>query len=210
MVGTEIDRLNVTPGPEIPEVDSMAILVREEILRHDPILELRRQRPLARHHVIAWQVPPEVIVQGLGTTIDLPASEDIECLAVHDEDAGRPIGTVLATATESADVNAFRPAVDRVRPRVAGLFEDLLGLDNFVNPRLGRIGFCIHDINSRGPYAGDYEVAPLDERVPGEWRQRRRTGVPTEMVKLVPGVRHRHRVNDLTIGWRSGLYVDHC
>src|SRR5260370_1837823 len=100
----------------------MAILVREEVLRHDPILELRRQRPLARHHVIAWQVPPEVIVQGLGTTIDLPASEDIECLAVHDEDSRRPIGAVLATATESADVNTFRPAMDRVRPRVTGLF----------------------------------------------------------------------------------------
>src|SRR3982074_523848 len=122
MIGAEIDRLNVTSVPEIPEVDSMAIFVREQILRHDPLLELRRQPPLARHHIIAWQVPPEVIVQGLGTTIDLPASEDIECLAVHDEDAGRPIGTVLATPPESAEVNPFRPPMARVRPRVAGLF----------------------------------------------------------------------------------------
>src|ERR1700675_1371981 len=116
MVGTEIDRLDISPSTEIPKVDPMAILVREQILRHDPTLKLRWQCPLARHHVIAWQVPPEVIVQCLGTAIDLPAPEDIECLAVHDEDAGRSIGAILAAAAESADVNAFRPAVDRVGP----------------------------------------------------------------------------------------------
>src|SRR5258705_7088696 len=161
MVGTEIDRLNVTPGPEIPEVDPMAVLVREKILRHDPVLELRRQPPLARHHVVARQIPPEVIVQGLGTTIDLPPPEDIECLAVHDEHAGRSIGTILAATTESADVNAFRPAVNCMGPRISGLFKDLLGFDNFVNLRFGGIRFRIHDINSRGTDPGDYEVAPL-------------------------------------------------
>src|SRR5580704_6960457 len=108
MVGTEIDRLNVTPGPEIPEVDPMAILVREKLLRHDPVLELRRQRPLARHHVVTRQVPPEVVVQVLGSAIDLPASQDIERLAVHDEDAWRPVGAALAAAAERAHVNSFR------------------------------------------------------------------------------------------------------
>src|SRR5205814_1616803 len=54
---------DVPPGPEIPEVDPMAILVRKQVLRHDPVLVLRRQPPLARHHVVARQVPPEVIVR---------------------------------------------------------------------------------------------------------------------------------------------------
>src|SRR5450631_1822052 len=170
MVGAEIDRLDISSSTEIPEVDPMAILVREQILRHDPILKLRWQCPLARHHVVARQVPPEVIVQFLGTTIDLPASEDIEGLAIHDEDTGRSIGTVLAAATERADVNAFRPAMDRVGPRVTGLFEDLLRLDNFVNLRTCRIRFGVHDIDSRGPDTGDDEVAPLDERMPRERR----------------------------------------
>ena len=44
VVGAKIDRLDVAPCPEIPEVDAMAILVGEQIFRHDPILELRRQR----------------------------------------------------------------------------------------------------------------------------------------------------------------------
>src|SRR6266436_5626075 len=113
MVGTEIDGLNVPPGPQIPEVDPMAVLVREKILRHDPVLELRRQPPLARYHVVARQVPPEIIVQVLGSAIDLPAAQDIERLAVHDEDAWRPVDAVLAAAAERADVNAFRTAMDR-------------------------------------------------------------------------------------------------
>src|ERR1700674_182333 len=42
VVGAKIDRLDVAPGPEIPEVDPMAILVREEIRGHDPVLEVPR------------------------------------------------------------------------------------------------------------------------------------------------------------------------
>src|SRR5258708_18175679 len=116
MVGTEIDRLNVTPGPEIPEVDPMAVLVREKILRHDPVLELRRQPPLAGHHVVSWQIPPELIVQVLGTTVDLPASKSIECLTIHNEHARRPIGTILAAATKGADAHAVRPAAAPLVP----------------------------------------------------------------------------------------------
>ena len=167
------------------------------------------RRPLARHHVIARQVPPEIIVQFLRTAIDLPPSEDLEGLAVHDEDAGRSIGTILATAAERADVDAFRPAVNRVRPRVAGLLEDLLGLDDLVNLRLRGIRFGIHDVNSRGADAGDDEVAPLEECVPGERRQSRRAGIPAEMVKLVALVGHHHRMDDLTVGRGAGLHVDH-
>ena len=209
VIGAEIDRLDVSPRPQIPEVDPMAILVGEEILRHDPVLELRWQCPLACHHVIAWQVPPEVIVQGLRTTIDLPTSQDLECLAVHDEDAGRSIGTILAAATESADVDTFGPAVDRVRPRVTGLPEDLLRLDDFVNLGLGRIRFDVDDVNPRGPHARNDKVAALEECVPGEWRQGGRASVPSEMVKLVALVGHRHRVHDLAERRRASSDVDH-
>src|SRR5436190_23625469 len=108
----------------------MAILVREQVLRHDPVLELWRQGPLTRHHVVARQVPPEVIVLGLGSTVDLPAAQDFERLAVHDEDARRPGGAILAATAKRADVDALRAAMDRVGPRVAGLLEDLLRFDD--------------------------------------------------------------------------------
>src|SRR5215510_2929127 len=170
MVGTKIDRLDVAPRPEIPEVDAMAVLVCEQVLGHDSILELRRQPPLARHHVIAWQVPPEIVVQGLGSAINLPASEDVKVLAVHDEDARRSIGAGLTAAPERADVDPVRTAMDSVRPRVAGLLEYLLRLDHLVNLWLGGIGFCVDDIDTRGAQPRDDQVAPLEECVAGEWR----------------------------------------
>src|SRR5262249_15074468 len=37
MVGAEVDCLHVAPGPEIPEVDPMAILVREQVLRDNSV-----------------------------------------------------------------------------------------------------------------------------------------------------------------------------
>src|SRR5215204_1732609 len=187
----------------------MAILVREQVLWDDPVLELRRQPPLARHHVVAGQVPPEVIVQLLGSTVDLPAAEDLERLTVHDEDAWRPVCAVLAAATKRTDVDAFRPAVDRVGPRVAGFFEQLLRLDDLVDRRLSRIWLRIHHIDARGADAWDDQITPLEKRVTGERRQGRRAGIPAEMVELVPLVGHRHRVDDLTVGRRARLHVDH-
>ena len=109
-------------------------------------------------------------MQGLGTTIDLPASEDVESLAVHDEHTGRSISPILAAATQSADVNAFRAAVNCVGSRVAGLSKDLLRFNNFVNLCLGGIRFGINDINAGGPDPGDDEVAPFQESVPSQRR----------------------------------------
>ena len=41
---------------------------------------------------------------GLGTAIDLPAPENLEGLAIHDEDAGRAIGAILAATAERGKV----------------------------------------------------------------------------------------------------------
>src|SRR5882762_2368499 len=166
-------------------MDPMTILVREQIFRDDPVLELRRQRPFTCHHVVARQVPPEIIVQVLGSAIDFPAAEYFKRLAVHDEHARWPIGAILAAAAQRADVDTFRTAMDSVGPRVAGLLEYLLGLDDLVDFCLGGIRLRIYDINTRGAESGDDQVAPLKERVAGERRQCRRAGVPTEMVELV-------------------------
>ena len=99
--------------------------------------------------------------------------------------------------------------MNRVRPRVPGLLEHFLGLDDLVDRRFGGIGFGIHDINARGAHPGNDQVAPIEERVAGERRQCRRAGVPTEMVELVALVRHRQRVDDLAVCRRAGLYIDH-
>src|SRR6516165_594059 len=132
---------------------------------------------------------------GLRTTVDLPAPEDLKRLAIHDEHARRSIRTILAAAAERADVNAFRSAMDGVRPRVARLLEHFLRLDDLVNLRFCRVRLGIHDVDAGGTKPRNDEIAPLDERVPGERRQRGRAGVPAEMMKLVALVRHRHRMD---------------
>src|SRR3954447_5606952 len=96
MIGTEIDGLHVAAAAQVPKVDLMAVAVAEQVFRDDAVFELRRQSPLACHHVVARQVPPEIIVKLLRPPIDLPAPEDLEGFAVHDEYAGRAVGAVWA------------------------------------------------------------------------------------------------------------------
>src|SRR4051794_23478428 len=110
MVGPEVDRLHVATCAQVPEVNAVAVSVAEQIFGNDAVLELRRQRPFARDHVVAGQVPPEIIVKLLRTSIDLPPPEHLETLAVHDENARRPLRAVRASPTKSADVDALRPA----------------------------------------------------------------------------------------------------
>jgi hypothetical protein len=70
-------------------------------------------------------------VQFLGSTIDLPAPEDIKRLTVHDKHARRPIGAIFTAAAQRADIDALWTAMDSVGPRVAGLLGNLIG-DNLV------------------------------------------------------------------------------
>lgn len=205
----EIDRLHVATRAQVPEMQPVPVFVREQVLGHDPVLELRRQRPFARHHVVARQVPPEVVVLVLRAAIDLPAAEHVEGLAIHDEDAGRAVGAVLARAAERAHVDALGPAMNGVRPRIAGLREDLVGLDDLVDARLRRMRLRVDHVDARRAQAGDDQEAAFEERMAGQRRQRRRTGIPAEVMKLVASVRHRHRVHDFSVGRRAGLHVDH-
>ena len=40
VIGAKVDGLDIAPGPEVPEMDPVAILVREQIFGDDPVLEL--------------------------------------------------------------------------------------------------------------------------------------------------------------------------
>src|SRR5215510_396005 len=153
-----------------------------------PFSNCGRQPPFTCYHVVARQVPPEIVVQVLGSAINLPTAKDVKRLAVHNEHARWPIGAIFTAATERADVDAFRTAMNSVGPRVAGLLEHLVGLDDLVDACLGGIGLRIHDINPRGAEPGDDQVAPLEEGVASEGRQCRRARVPTKMVELVARV----------------------
>src|SRR5689334_9853366 len=109
-------------------------------------------------------------MQGLWPAIELPPSEHLECLAIHDEDAGRSVGTVLAATAERRDVNAFRPAMNGVWPRVSRLPEDFLRLDDLVDRCLGGVRLGIDDVDAGRPQAGNDEIAALKEGVAGQRR----------------------------------------
>ena len=140
VVGAQVDGLHVAARAQIPEMEPVAVFVGEQVLGHDAVLELRRQPPFAGHHVVARQVPPEIVVLLLRPAVDLPAADHVEGFAVHDEDARRPVGAVRAAAAQGGDVDALRPAMDGVRARIAGLPEHLLRLDDLVDrwPPSGR------------------------------------------------------------------------
>ena len=161
MIGAEIDGLHVAAAAQVPEVDLMAVAVAEKVFRDDAVLELRRQPPFTRHHVVAGQIPPKIVVELLRAPINLPSPEYLEGFAIHDEHAGRTVGAVRARAPKRADVHALGAAMDRVRPRVPGLAEDLVGLDHLVQLGLCRMWVSVDDVDARRAQAGDdQEPAP--------------------------------------------------
>ncbi len=167
------------------------------------------KRPFGTDHIVARQVPPEIVMLVLVAPVDLVAADDVEAVAVHDENAGRARGAVLAAAPERRDINAVRPAMDGVRPRIAGLGEDLFGLDDLVNLRRRRAALHVHHIDPRRPDAGNDEIAALPERMAVHRRQRGGTGVPAEMMKLVADIGHEQCVDDLAIARRGRIHIDH-
>ena len=182
VVFAQVDGLYVLALAQVPEMDRMAVLVGQKVLGHQPVLELRRQAPFRADHVVARQVPPEIVMLVLLAAVHLVAPEDVEGLAIHDEDAGRPVGAVLAAAAQRRDIDALRAAMNGVRARIARLGKDLLGLDDLVDARLQ--GFLhVDHVDARRPDARNDQVAPFQKRVPGQRRKRRGTGVPSEMVK---------------------------
>ena len=39
MIGAEVDRLHILARTQVPEVDAVAVLVGEQIFRHDAVLD---------------------------------------------------------------------------------------------------------------------------------------------------------------------------
>ena len=188
-------------------MNHVPIFVGQKVLRHDPVLELRRQPPFGGDHVVARQVPPEIIVLGLRAALHLPPPANLEGFAVHDEDARRAVGAILAAPAETRDINAFRPAMDRMRAGIARLRHQLLRLDDLVDLRFGRAGVRVDDIDAGRPDARHDQIPPLQKGVPRHRRQGGGAGVPAEMVKLVTLVGHVNLVNDLAVFLRFRVHV---
>jgi len=148
MIGAEIDRLHVTPLAQIPKVKAVPVAVCEKIGGHDAVFELWWGSPLARYHVVLRDIPPIIVVQTLRSAIAFPWAADLEGLAIKNEDAGRALVAMLASAAERADVNSLGPAMHGVGPRVARLAQDFIRLDRLDDTGLARIGLRVDDVDA--------------------------------------------------------------
>ena len=207
VVFAQVDGLDVLALAQVPEVDRVAVFVAEQILGDEAALELRRQAPFGTDHVVLRQVPPEIIVLVLLAAIHLVLADDLERLAIHDEDARRAVGAILAATAKARDIDALGAAMNGVGARIAGLGEQLFGFDGLVNLGPQRL-FDVDDIDARRPDARNDQVTPFQKCVPGQRRQRGRTGIPAEMVKLVALVGHNNLMDDLAIGVGARLEID--
>src|SRR5207253_3719634 len=100
----------------------------------------------ARNERVVTEMPPGVVGELLGPAIDLPLSADVEGFVVHEKNAA---GRFALGIAERGDVNAFRSAMDRVRPRVAGFLGDFLGFEHPYDFRTSWIRLGIENVDAR-------------------------------------------------------------
>ena len=181
-----MEPLPVAAGLDVGEVEAGLVRVRGAELARD-------ERVLAR-------LVPEVVVHRRPRPAVLPAALDLERLRVDDREAAG--GVAVGVAEHRDDDVLARHAVRRVRARVAGRAQDLVGLDHLLDPRPQRVVGDVDDVDPRGAEAGDDQVRAV-RAVAG-----RRAAVPAEVVELVADVGHRRLVHDLPVGLRPGPRVD--
>jgi hypothetical protein len=83
--------------------------------------------------------------------------------------------------------------VDRVRPGVARLGRQLVGLDHVLDPRPAGIVGDVQHMDARGAEAGDDQMRSIRTVTRGA------AAIPTEVVKLVADVRHGGLVDDRAV-----------
>ncbi|MCY1302808.1 hypothetical protein D9M70_524890 [compost metagenome] len=142
-------------------------------------------------------MPPEIIGELLRPTIHFPLPEHIEALMIEQEDAA---GRLAVAVGERVDVNAFRPAMGGVQPRIVRLLGNFRRLDHAHDLRIARVRLGVDDVQTGGPQARHDQIATFDMRMRRIGAETGRTGVPAEMVQLVADIRHVDLADDLRIG----------
>ena len=135
-------------------------------------------------------------MQKLIAAVDFPLTEDFERLAIEHENAAWPLAFGIS---ERANVNGFRPAVNRVRARIIGARENFLRFDDFDDLWFPRIGLRIDDVNARGADPRHNQVTPLDVRMRRVRTQRRTARIPPKMVQLIAKFWHPDLPDALTV-----------
>src|SRR5439155_2055124 len=151
------------------------------------------------------EVPPKIVMQKLTAAVDFPLTEDFERLAIEHENAA---GTLAVGISERANVNGFRPTVNRVRARIIRARENFLWLDHFDDLWFSRVGLRIDDVNPGGPDPRHDQVTPFDVRMRRVRTQRRTACIPAEMVQLITEFWHPDLTDTLTVRGRLGININ--
>jgi hypothetical protein len=193
-------------------VQAVAVLPAEQQLGHQAVLDHGRSAPLAGDQRVLVEVPPGVVGQVLRASVGLPRPQHVEGVVVEQRDAARAVGAGAVPAAQAGQEDAVRPAVQRVRPRVAGLARQLLGLDGLVQPGGSGVGPGVVDVDARAAEAGQQQVAALETvaaHVVPLVLQRARAGVPAEVVQLVADGRQVGPPDHAAVPGRLRVDVDH-
>src|SRR5258708_932000 len=135
-------------------------------------------------------------MQKLTAAVDFPLTEDFERLAIKHENAARALAFGIS---ERANVNGFRPAVNRVRARIIRARKNFLRLYHFDDLRISRVGLRIDDVNTRGADTRHDQVTPFDVRMRRIRAERRTTRVPTKVMQFIAKLWHLHLADSLSI-----------
>jgi hypothetical protein len=92
---TQVQGLKMPATAQIPHVQPVAVAASHKYLGIQSPLDHVGCAPLAGDHGVVAQVPPEVVSEVLRTALDLPASQRLEGIVVHDEDAARSLVVAL-------------------------------------------------------------------------------------------------------------------
>src|SRR5437667_8923532 len=158
------------PPAQIPDMHLMSIFTAYQEIGLHAVLHHVRCAPFAAEQCVEPEVPPKIVMQKLTAAVDFPLTEDFERLAIEHENAAGPLAVGIS---ERANVNGFRPTVNRVRARIIRARENFLWLDHFYDLWFSRVGLRIDDVNPGGPGPRHDQVTTFDVRMRRDRTQRR-------------------------------------
>src|SRR5687768_3273095 len=205
LLGTELQLLQVRTAPQIPDVQRVAILAREQQLRVDTARHHVRRPPLAGDHDVVTEVPCEIVREVLWPAVSLPAPPELERLVVEHEDAAR---SIPVRAAECVHVDAVGTAVHGVRCGVSRLRDHLFTLNDLHEARVARVGRRVDDVDARAARSRHYEISTFHVRIGRVCAEMRAAGVPAEMMQLVATVREIQLAHEPPVVARCRIGVD--
>src|SRR6266513_41950 len=164
---------------QIPDMHLMSIFAGEEKIRLQSVFDHTRRAPFATQQRVETQMPPEIVMQKLWATIHLPLTQDLKRFAIEHENTP---GAVAIGCSKRANINPFRPTMNRVRTRIVSACKNLFRFDHLNDLRFSRFGLDVDDVNARRANSRHNKVTTLDVGVGRIGAKRRTARVPTEMM----------------------------